>query len=161
MWLNTPDGLAARNAPRQRHRTRTHQSDMPAPRPTTLLWIDDYQPFLDIYKNIFEGYGYNVLTASSGRAGLELAKENAIDAVIVDYEMPGMNGGEVARVFKNRNPEIPVVMCSGSLQLPETVEDLVDAICDKAGSRDHLLSAIQGVIGTRQNFRSATPVYAA
>ena len=160
VWLNTPGGAALPKSSTTR-RTRLHQSDMPARRPATLLWIDDYQPFLEIYKIIFEGYGYTVLTASSGKAGLEVANNNRVDAVVVDYEMPDMNGGDVARELKNRNPQIPVVLCSGSLQLPRAIKDLVDAVCDKAGSRDHLLSAIQGVIGNRQNFRSATPVYAA
>jgi CheY-like chemotaxis protein len=125
------------------------------------VWIDDYQPFLDICKALFEDAGYQVLTTSNPEAGVHLVASNQVDAVVVDYEMPQMDGAAVASVLRNRYPEVPIVMCSGSLQLPDRVVNLVDAVCDKAGSCDYLLSAIQGVIQNRQNFRSATPVCAA
>ena len=125
------------------------------------MWIDDYQPFLDICKALFEDAGYQVLTTSNPEVGVDLVVSNQVDAVVIDYEMPHMDGAAVASVLRNRCPEVPIVMCSGSLQLPDRVVNLVDAVCDKAGSRDYLLSAIQGVIENRQNFRSATPVCAA
>ena len=48
----------------------------------TLLCIDDNPSCLNIHKLILEGLGYVVLTASSGREGLEVFASNAIDAVI-------------------------------------------------------------------------------
>lgn len=157
VWTSAPERLAAK-PPAARRKPATSE---PAERPKTLLWIDDYQPFLDVYQVIFEGLGFKVLTASRGSVGLDLAGSNAVDAVVLDYEMPEMNGEAVARSLKDRHPELPIVMCSGSAQVPDGVRNLVDAFCDKAGSRDHLLSAIECVIDKRQNFRSATPVYAA
>ena len=79
-----------------------------ARRQKTLLCVDDNQSSLKICKIILEDSGYKVLTASGGREGLKVFASNAIDAVILDYEMPEMNGEVVAAEMKRTNPEIPI-----------------------------------------------------
>jgi CheY-like chemotaxis protein len=56
---------------------------------TALLCIDDDQDVLECEKAFLEAFGYIVVTASSGREGLELAGLRSFDVVIVDYCMPG------------------------------------------------------------------------
>jgi len=124
-----------------------------APEPKTLVWIDDYQPGLTVFKAVFEGLGFRVLTASCGSLGLDLVDSNPADAVIVDYEMPEMDGEAVATSIKNSRPELPVIMFSGSSLVPSRVKNVVDAVCDKAGSRDELLAAINRVLGNRSNYQ--------
>lgn len=118
-------------------------------RKRTLLWIDDYKPGLMTYKAIFENLGFHVLTASRGSSGLQLAATNPVDAVIVDYEMPGMDGGTVATALKTRHPGIPVIMFSGSRFVPSRVKHLVDAFCDKAGSYTELLATLNQVLARK------------
>src|SRR6476661_1996409 len=77
-------------------RTMRSRSCARSESPKSLLWIDDYEPGLALYKAVFEGFGFRVLTASRGRKGLDLAASHHVDAVVVDYEMPEMDGGEVA-----------------------------------------------------------------
>jgi len=60
------------------------------------VWIDDYEPGLAVYKAIFETFGFQVLTASGGRSGLDLVASQPVDAVVVDYDMPEMDGEAVA-----------------------------------------------------------------
>jgi CheY-like chemotaxis protein len=120
-------------------------------KPTTLVWIDDYLPGLSVYKAVFEGMGFRVLAASRGSVGLEIVDSNPVDAVIVDYEMPDMDGEAVATSIKNSRPELPVILFSGSSLVPSRVKSVVDAVCDKAGSRDDLLAAINRVLGKRSN----------
>jgi len=127
--------------------------EVTAPEPKTLVWIDDYRPGLIVYKAVFEGLGFRVLTASSGSLGLELVDSDPVDAVIVDYEMPEMDGEAVATSIKNSRPELPVIMFSGSSLVPSRVKNVVDAVCDKAGSRDELLAAINRVLGNRSNYQ--------
>src|ERR1700726_2087879 len=79
----------------------------------TLLWVDDFQPGLELYRAMFEDLGFKVLTAASGREGVKLAAENLIDVVVTDYEMPGMNGEAVATAVKSIKHRVPVVMFSG------------------------------------------------
>jgi len=113
----------------------------------TLLWIDDYQPGLALYKAVFEGFGFQVITASRGREGLYLAASHHVDAVIVDYEMPEMDGEEVAASLKSSRPDLPVVLFTGSDMISHRARNLVDAVCDKADSRNRLLATIRGVMG--------------
>jgi CheY-like chemotaxis protein len=124
-----------------------------APEPKTLVWIDDYQPGLTVYKAVFERLGFRVLTASCGKLGLELVDSNPVNAVIVDYEMPEMDGEAVATSIKNSRPELPVILFSGSSLVPSRVKNVVDAVCDKARSRDELLAAINRVLGNRSNYQ--------
>src|SRR5437899_5720360 len=86
-----------------------------ARRQKTLLCVDDNQSSLNICKIILEDCGYKVLTASSGREGLEVFASNAIDAVILDYQMPEIDGELVAAEMKRTNPRIPILMLSGKI----------------------------------------------
>jgi CheY-like chemotaxis protein len=110
---------------------------------------------------MFETLGYRVLTASHGRAGLELARLPQVDAVVTDYEMPEMNGEAVVAALKKTRPSLPVVLFTGSSHIPDRLLNLVDGYCDKAESRDTLIGAIQTAMQRVPTSRTATPVYAA
>ena len=148
------------NSGKQTHRTacrtnscwqRTHNVNS---RPT-LVWIDDYEPGLGVYKEIYEELGYRVFTASRGVDGLRILAARPADAVIVDYEMPEMDGGAVAKSIKQRWPSMPVIMFSGCAVVPNSTASIVDAFCDKAGRREDLLIAIQRVL---QKSKTSTPL---
>ena len=112
----------------------------------TILWIDDFEPGLTLYKRMFEDFGFKVLTASSGEAGVDLASLNHVDVVVTDYQMPGMDGLEVATSVKALNPDTPVLLFSGSPLVPSRARWVVDAFCDKAGPRGDLLAAIHSLL---------------
>ena len=114
--------------------------------PPTLLWIDDFPPGLAMYKAMFENLGFEVLTASSGVAGLGLAATHDVDLVVTDYEMPDLDGASVAAAVKALKPRTPVIMFSGSILVPPRARRVVDACCDKAGSRDQLLHKIHKLL---------------
>jgi CheY-like chemotaxis protein len=111
-----------------------------------LLWVDDFQPGLALYRSMFEGLGFRVLTAQSGKQGLKLATENLIDVVVTDYEMPGMSGEALAIAIKAIKPRVPVVLFSGSTLVPPSSQRVIDAFCDKAGSRDQLSNTIHRML---------------
>ena len=117
-----------------------------ARRQTTLLCIDDNQSSLNICKIILEDFGYKVLTASSGRDGLEVFALNAVDAVILDYQMPKMNGELVAAEMKRTNPRIPILMLSGMVSLPESVLQVVDEFVAKGDPVEFMLLAVHQVL---------------
>jgi CheY-like chemotaxis protein len=117
-----------------------------ARRQKTLLCVDDNQSSLKICKIILEDFGYKVLTASSGREGLEVFASNAIDAVILDYQMPEMNGELVAAEMKRTNPRIPILMLSGWVSLPESALQLVDEFVAKGAPVEFMLLAIQQLL---------------
>ena len=117
-----------------------------ARRQKTLLCVDDNQSSLNICKIILEDFGYTVLTASSGREGLEVFASNAIDAVILDYQMPGIDGELVAAEMKRTNPRIPIIMLSGCVSLPESALLLVDEFVTKGEPVEFFLLAVRQVL---------------
>ncbi len=130
---------------------RSHSVSVAKKRPVcsgrpTLLWVDDFQPGLALYRSMFEGLGFKVLTAQSGKQGVKLAAENLVDVVVTDYEMPGMNGEALAVAIKALKPRVPVVLFSGSTLVPLSARRVIDAFCDKAGSRNQLSNTIHRVL---------------
>ena len=117
----------------------------------TLLWVDDFRPGLELYRAMFEGLGFKVLTAASGQDGVKLAAENLIDVVVTDYEMPGMDGEAVAIAVKSLHPKVPVVLFSGSSLVSARALRVVDACCDKAGSRNQLSSTIYRMLQKKRS----------
>jgi DNA-binding NtrC family response regulator len=122
----------------------------------TVLWIDDFEPALPLYKTMLENMGFKVFTASSGETGLKVAALNHLDLVVTDYEMPGMNGEAVATSVKTLDPGLQVIMFSGSTLVPSRIRRVVDALCDKAGSRDHLLATIHRLL-QKKRYRTLQP----
>jgi len=115
----------------------------------TLLWIDDFEPALALYKATMERLGFKVLTASNGAEGVQLFLLNRVDLVITDYEMPELKGDAVARMLKAINSKVPVIMFSGSTGLARQSRRWIVAFCDKAGSRTELLNKIDQLLGRK------------
>ena len=118
---------------------------------STLLWIDDFVPGLVMYKAMFEALGFRVLTASNGADGVRLAQTNHLDAVITDYEMPEMNGEAVCLAIKTLRPGLPILLFSGSTLISARCRRVIDACCDKAGSREELLAAIHRLLSRKRS----------
>lgn len=106
-----------------------------------LLCIDDSQAILEYEKALFERLGFNVVTAADARQGLKLATTSTFDAVLLDYQMPYLNGHEVAVEIRRTRPETVVIMFSGS-EIPEDTQKLVDAVVSKDGEIRELLPVV-------------------
>lgn len=65
------------------------------------------------YKDMFSKRGHNLLTAENGQIVLEIICQQPVDMLFLDVSMPVMNGYEVLAALKEKNSQIPVVMCSG------------------------------------------------
>ena len=129
-----------------------------ARRQKTFLCVDDNQSSLKICKMVLEDFSYKVLTSSSAREGLEIFASSAIDAVILDYQMPEMNGELVAAEMKRTNPRIPILMLSNWVSLPESALQLVDEFVAKGDPVEFLLLAVQQVLSRDEKRKPATAV---
>lgn len=109
----------------------------------TILFVDDEPSLLQVRRLIFENEGYSVFTAESGEEALEILRANAVDAIVLDYLMPGMNGEETAIRIRALLGEIPIVMSSGCLTVPAHVLALVNASVDKIAGPEPLLAAVE------------------
>jgi len=108
------------------------RSAMQSPTRMTVLCVEDEDQQLKLRKLLFESEGFNVLTAQTGRQALELFQAHAVDAVVLDYWMAGMNGMAVATELKRLRPTIPIIVLSGWTSLPGETIGLVDAWFQKA-----------------------------
>jgi CheY-like chemotaxis protein len=99
-----------------------------------ILCVDDEPKGLQIRKILLQNEGFEVLTATSGREALELFAAHPVRAVILDYAMPEMDGGEVAEALRRLKPEVKILLLSAYVDLPPRVLDLVDARAVKGTS---------------------------
>lgn len=113
----------------------------------TILCIDDEPNILELQKGVLETNGYTVLTAADGPTGIALASQHPIDAVVLDFKMPGMDGGQVAEALLKEHPDLPVVICTGFLDaVPEWLRWFAAAFLEKGEGPAALLSAIGELI---------------
>jgi CheY-like chemotaxis protein len=116
-----------------------------------VLCIDDEQSGLTIRKMLLESSGFVALTATSGREGLKVFDSQSVDAVVVDYLMPEMDGGAVSVEIKRRKPRTPVIMLSAYASAREDVLKVIDAFVEKGGSPAQLLNIIESLIKVRSH----------
>jgi DNA-binding NtrC family response regulator len=99
----------------------------------TLLVVDDERTLRFSIGEWARDEGYAPLEAASGREALELARERAVDAVVLDLKLADEDGLRVLRELRDNDPSLPVVMLTGH----GTVEQAVRAI--QLGAYDFML----------------------
>lgn len=80
----------------------------------SLLYIDDEPDLLEIGRLFLETTGeFEVSTVESGKGALTLLAQTDFDAIVSDYQMPGMTGIELLKTVRKSNPEIPFILFTG------------------------------------------------
>ncbi len=102
-----------------------------------VLTIDDDQAVRESLVNFLEDFGYTVLQAADGEAGLAVLVESRPDMVLVDLRMPRMDGLQVLARARALAPETPVMVISGAGEIRDVVEAL------RQGAWDYLIKPIQ------------------
>ena len=110
-----------------------------------VLCVDDERVGLHVRKLLLERSGYKVLTAHDGQTGLTIFEENPVDAVVLDYAMPGMHGGEVAARMRAAKPDVPILLLSAYVGLPSDVTGLVNVYMTKGEGAPALLEKLDGL----------------
>ena len=77
-----------------------------------ILLVDDDESIQLLYREEFQDEGYEVVSAINGEDALIRFQEDLPDLVILDIQMPGMNGIEVLRQMKMLKPAVPVILSS-------------------------------------------------
>jgi len=112
-----------------------------------ILCIDDETVGLAVRKMMLESEGFDVAAAPDGKIGLQLFSDSHYDLVLLDYSMPGMNGGEVAQAIRQIRPQTPIILLSAYVTLPDEHVQLADACVTKGESTEVLLGLIRKLIG--------------
>jgi len=84
---------------------------------STVLIIEDNEKNMKLARDVLQAKGYHTLEAVTGEEGVKLAKDNAPDLVLMDIQLPGINGIEAFRQIRadERTARIPVVALTASV----------------------------------------------
>jgi CheY-like chemotaxis protein len=121
----------------------TVRSKESSPSAKCVLFVDDEASILEMRRLVFEALGYSVLTAVSGEEALEMIEVHPVDAVVLDYLMPGMDGEETARCIRILRSDIPIILSSGCLTVPERVLEIVTVAVEKAARPEALIEVLE------------------
>ena len=133
----------------------------------TIMIVDDSSPMREVIIKTIKAAGYSTetfLQASNGREALKLLKDNWIDLLVTDYNMPDMDGLELLMEMKNDEVfvSVPVLIitterreefiekfmaegAAGYLKKPFKPEDIKEQIINILGKRDEDGSEMEGV----------------
>ncbi|MCA9665548.1 MAG: sigma-54-dependent Fis family transcriptional regulator [Myxococcales bacterium] len=103
----------------------------------TILLVDDEQANLQSLSRIMTREGFEVLSASDGKAGLELLRKHPVNVLVTDLKMPGMDGTDLLKAARTVAPETEVVMMTAY----GTVENAVEAM--KQGAYDFVTKPLK------------------
>jgi len=101
--------------------------------PARVLIVDDEKDFVEMFSLRLEGQGEKVFTAYSGKDALKILEDVAIDVVILDIRMPGMDGIDTLRQIKILHPIVEVILLTGHGSTETAVEGM------KLGAFDYLM----------------------
>jgi CheY-like chemotaxis protein len=76
----------------------------------TILFVDNSRSIREFVKRELEGDGYRVLLAGNGAEALDTLAMGVPDLVVLDVDMPKIDGVETARRIREQNPELPVIL---------------------------------------------------
>lgn len=119
---------------------------------TTILVVDDSVTVRKVTSRFLERQGFNVVLAKDGIDALEILQETTPDLMLLDIEMPRMDGFEVAsQVRHNRRlQELPIIMITsrtGEKHRERAFEIGVNDYMGKPFQENQLLNKIQGLLG--------------
>ena len=125
------------NTAQETTESRIIQSD-----PGFILAVDDLQENRELVAKNLSRSGHFVITAASGEEALRALEQSDVDVVLLDLQMPGMDGREVLRRIKE-HPEwraTPVIIISGSQDMDGIIE------CIEAGADDYLFKPFNPIL---------------
>ena len=109
---------------------------MQLPLTARTLFIDDDAKLRQEFKDYFEDSGFTVIEAKDGQEGLEVFEREKPEMVVLDLQMPVLNGIEVLKILTKEHPEMPVVVISE----PGGLDDVIQAL--RIGAWDYLTKPI-------------------
>ena len=105
---------------------------------TKILLIEDDIPLTEMYKMRFKGEGIDLLMASDGQTGLDIANKEKLDLILLDIMMPKLDGFAVIKKLKasSKTKNIPVIMLSNLGQVSDIIKG------KKLGANDYIVKSL-------------------
>ena len=117
---------------------------------TVVLVVDDVSAMADQYAyDLKRVGGYETLVAGSGREALDLLEREAVDCVLLDLEMPSMDGFEVLRHLARRDARPPVIVYTGTGNYDRCVQAIrlgAQGFIDKAEPMERVVREVENAL---------------
>ena len=119
-----------------------------------ILVVDDEPAIRAVVKMILEDAGFDVLTANDGIEGVEMFRKHSVEitAVLLDWMMPRMNGGEAFAEMHRIRPDVPVISCSanvGPTKRQQLTADGMAGFIQKPFSTTELVGKVKAIINRK------------
>lgn len=114
-----------------------------------ILVIDDEQMILDMLDQILSAAGYEVRTALGGKEALEIFADHPVNLVLTDIKMPGIDGYDLLREIKEKDPDTRIVLMSGysnDLSIREAIELGADEFVVKPFKGREILQVLESAM---------------
>ena len=108
-----------------------------------VLCVDDAEPALALRARILEINGYEVTTSASAVQVDQTFRRGEFDLAVLDYEMPAMNGSQLAARLKAASPELKIILYTGASYVARHELRFIDAMVSKSEGVEELLAAIE------------------
>lgn len=82
----------------------------------SILIVDDNEPFLKTVKDVLEASGFACTAAADGLHACHQCRKYSFDFVLMDVQMPGLNGFEVLKRIREKGINVPVIMMTAFWQ---------------------------------------------
>jgi signal transduction histidine kinase/DNA-binding response OmpR family regulator len=118
-----------------------------------VLVIDDNVQLLELYQEVLSDLGYEVLTADRGELGLNYARENQPDCIMLDIMMSDMDGLDALEELNGRDPSIPIIIITGFPSAENAIEALKRGAFDfltKGCTLEEMIATTQRALERRQ-----------
>lgn len=115
-------------------------------RPPVLLCVDDNESMLLLNTEVLSRHGLNVVATDDPSQALSLMELFNVDAVMTDFDMPRMNGGQLATAVKKSRRPRPVILHSGSFEILEKDISNIDGIAPKGQAMSRFLQQLDEFI---------------
>jgi len=117
-----------------------------------ILVVEDNPKNMKLVRDVLEYSGYEVIQATSGEDGVRLAEESRLDLVLMDLQLPGIDGTEALRQIRSggRNADVPVMAVTAFAMADDRASALAsgfDAYVEKPISARELPQRVRDLIG--------------
>ena len=117
-----------------------------------ILVVDDEEYIRDILSKMLSVMGFEVAVAGTGNEALNIFLKNSIALVFTDLNMPGMNGWTLASHIKEKSPNTPVILITGSEKgsvIEKLRESRVDSVIFKPFKLRYIQKTVQMMLDNR------------
>ena len=132
--------------------------DHSIPKPTKgkILIVDDAPDTLDIIQKLLSFEGYEVILSATGEEGVKKARELKPDVILMDINLPGIDGTEALKQIRKTNPIQSVIMLTAFATVENAIQALKEGATDfvkKPFENEHLIHIVNQALEKSRTLR--------